>query len=109
VIAPRLRRLPQRQLCGRTVAVAEGFHSRLLGLAGLEATEAGAGLLIPRCAGIHTFGMRFELDVFFLDRRGRPLARRLRVPARRLLWHPGAAAVLELPAAGGEIPTAGES
>lgn len=102
VIAPRLRRLPQRRLCGRRVAVADDFHSRLLGLAGLDAADVGAGLLIPGCASIHTFGMRFELDVVFLDRRERPLARRLRVPPRRLLWHRGAAAVLELPAAGGE-------
>jgi uncharacterized membrane protein (UPF0127 family) len=46
--------------------------------------------------------MRFELDLVFLDREGHPLAVRRRVPPRRLAWHRGAAAVLELPASRGE-------
>lgn len=87
--------------------VAESFRSRLLGLAWRERSRAGAGLLIPRCAGIHTFGMRFELDVYFLDGAGRVLSLRRRVPPRRFLWCRGAAAVLEVPAAeGGETAAA---
>jgi hypothetical protein len=106
VTAPRLRRLPRRSVCGCTVPVALGFRSRLLGLAGLEPGEAGPGLLLPRCAGVHTFGMRFDLDLVFLDRHGLPLAIRTRVPPRRLVWHRGAAAVLEIPSAqGGEFAT----
>jgi uncharacterized protein len=104
VTAPRLRELPRRRVCGRTVPVAGDFSSRLLGLAGLSREEAGAGLLIPRCASVHTFGMRFALDLLFLDRHERPLACRLQVPPRRLLWHRGAVAVLEIPAGqGGEL------
>ena len=84
--------------------VARGFRSRLLGLAGLELSEARPGLLIPRCASVHTFGMRFELDLIFLDADDRPLAVRLAVPPRRLVWERGAAAVLEVPAGqGGEF------
>jgi uncharacterized membrane protein (UPF0127 family) len=106
VTSPRLRRLPCRRVCGRTVRVATDFHSRLLGLAGLDAEEAGPGLLIPRCASVHTFGMRFDLDVLFLDRCDLPLARHLGVPSRRLLWHRGAVSVLEILALGGESPAA---
>lgn len=84
--------------------VASGFRSRLLGLAGLDPEEAGPGLLIPRCASVHTFGMRFELDVIFLDRHDRPLGYRRCVPPARLLWHRGAAAVFEVPAGRGESP-----
>jgi len=85
--------------------VAGTFRSRLLGLAWRPRSQAGPGLLIPRCASVHTFGMRFELDVFFLDRAGRVIAVRRRVPPRRVLWRPGAAAVLEIPAGeGGESP-----
>jgi uncharacterized membrane protein (UPF0127 family) len=48
--------------------------------------------------------MRFRLDVVFLDRSGRPLARRRGVPPMRVLWHRGAATVLEIPAGeGGEF------
>jgi hypothetical protein len=48
--------------------------------------------------------MRFDLDLVFLDEDGRPLARFTRVPPNRLVWHRGAAAVLEIPSRqGGEF------
>jgi len=84
--------------------VATGFRSRLRGLAWRHRSQAGPGLLIPRCSSVHTFGMRFELDVYFLDRGGRVLSVRRRVPPRRFLCCRGASAVLELPAGeGGEL------
>lgn len=84
-------------ILGRRVAIAKGPRARLLGLARLDRDEAGAGLLIPRCSSVHTFGMRFALDLVFLDRNGRPLALRRAVPPRRLAFDRRAAAVLELP------------
>jgi hypothetical protein len=96
-LAPRLGALPRATVLGCEVPVADGRRARLLGLARLDRGQAGAGLLIPRCASVHTFGMRFPLLLVFLDRGGRPLAWR-RVPPRRLAAHRGAAAVLELPA-----------
>jgi uncharacterized membrane protein (UPF0127 family) len=95
----RLQGLPRRLVLAREVAVATGPRARLLGLARLDRGEAGTGLLIPHCASVHTFGMRFSLDMFFLDRHGAPLAAHRGVPPRKLLWRRGAAAVLELPAA----------
>jgi uncharacterized protein len=84
--------------------LAEDFRTRLRGLAWRWRSQAGPGLLIPRCSSVHTFGMRFELDVYFLDRDGRVLSARRRLPPRRVVWHCGAAAVLEIPAGeGGEI------
>lgn len=91
--------LPRQRLLGREVPVARGFRARLLGLSRLDLEEAGAGLLLPRCAAVHTFGMRFALDLYFLDREGRALAARRGVPPRRFVSQRGAAAVLELPAA----------
>ena len=41
--------------------------TRLAGLAGLRAIGPRAALLIPRCAWIHTWGMRFDLDVAILQ------------------------------------------
>ena len=84
--------------------VADSFRSRLLGLSRRGRSQARPGLLIPRCSSVHTFGMRFELDVYFLDSSGQVLSARRRVPPRRLLWCRGAAAVLEIPAGeGGEF------
>ena len=103
----RLASLPRRHVFGRNVPVATGFRARLLGLAGLRRERAGAGLLLPGCASVHTFGMRFDLDLVFLDEGGRPLATVLGVPPRRLASYRGAAAVLELPSQqGGEFAAA---
>jgi uncharacterized membrane protein (UPF0127 family) len=100
----RLRLLPRYSVLGLEVALATGFRSRLLGLAGLKREQVGAGLLLPRCAGVHTFGMRFELDLAFLDADLRLLTSFHRVPPRRFVWHRGADAVLEIPSPqGGEF------
>jgi uncharacterized protein len=95
--ATRLKELPTVEVGGHRVPVAIGFRVRLLGLVGLDLEEAGVGILIPRCASVHTFGMRFALDLVFLDREMRPLAVRRAVPPRRVLSHRAAAMVLELP------------
>lgn len=96
-IARRLRRLPRYRVLCREVPVALRLRARLLGLAWLPRERAGAGLLIPRCSSVHTFGMRFPLDLVFLDGAGRPLSWRLDVPPRRVVSHRGAHAVLEVP------------
>jgi uncharacterized protein len=96
-IPDRFRRSPRTLALGREVPVAASARTRLLGLAGLTRAGAGPGLLIPRCAAVHTFGMRFALDLYFLDREGEPLALAPGVPGRRFVRHRGAAAVLEIP------------
>ncbi len=101
---PRLLRLPVTTVFGHEVRVAGGPRARLLGLAHLDREEAGPGLLIPRCSSVHTFGMRFALDLYFLDERGEVVSVRRAIPPRRLAFCRQAAAVLELPAhEGGEI------
>ncbi len=104
VRSTRLSRLPRRRIGADLVPVAVGFRARLLGLAGLSREQAGGGLLIPHCSSVHTFGMRFALDLVFLDDQGRPLSIHRGVPPRRIVWSHGATAVLELPAGeGGEL------
>jgi uncharacterized protein len=96
MLAARLDSLPRRAVGGLEVPIAVGFRARLLGLAHLDPADAGPGLLIPHCAAVHTFGMRFALDIRFLDEGDEPLARLL-VPPRRFVAHRGAAGVLEVP------------
>jgi uncharacterized membrane protein (UPF0127 family) len=93
----RFRGLPTIRTLGVDVLVAATFRSRLLGLALLDRSRAPAGLLIPRCSSVHTFGMRFPIDVLFLDREGAVIAAEPGVAPRRLIRRRGAAAVLELP------------
>jgi uncharacterized membrane protein (UPF0127 family) len=94
----RLDRLPRRvREDGLVVHEASTLRSRLLGLAFMRAPPPEHALLIPRCGSVHTFGMRFRLDITFLDERGRPLRTERDVPLRRVLVEPGARAVLETP------------
>jgi hypothetical protein len=98
-MAPRrLRDLPSTTVFGHEVPVATGPRTRLVGLSCLDREQAGPGLLIPRCSSVHTFGMRFALDLVFIDCEGRPCSVRLGVQPRRLAWDRRASAVLELPA-----------
>jgi uncharacterized membrane protein (UPF0127 family) len=94
----RFRGLPRRELLGFTVPVAMSRRSRLLGLALLARERAGEGLLLPRCRSVHTFGMRFPLDLIFLDAGGRVIELRRSMPPGRVARNPDADAVLELPA-----------
>jgi len=93
----RFRRLPTAEVASRRVPVAVTLPSRLLGLALLRSGRAGEGLLIPGCHSVHTFGMRFALDVVFLDRHRAPLAVRTAVSPNRIVADRRAVSVLELP------------
>jgi hypothetical protein len=94
----RLRKLPLADVASRRVPVAVNLPSRLLGLALLRPERAGAGLLIPRCRSVHTFGMRFPIDLVFLDRSMRPISIRPAVGPGRIVRDRRARAVVELPA-----------
>jgi hypothetical protein len=59
--------------------------------------EAPEPLLIPRCRSVHTFGMRFALDLFWLDEWGRVLRVDRAVGPRRIRSCRAAVAVLEVP------------
>jgi uncharacterized membrane protein (UPF0127 family) len=96
-LAPRLSGLPRTDVAGRRVPVASTRRARLLGLALLGREAAGPGLLLPRCRSVHTFGMRFELDLVFLDHDLAPVSTRRAVPSRRIAVERRARAVLELP------------
>jgi len=93
----RFGNLEHAEALGVRAHVASGLRVRLLGLAFLPRSRAPAGLLIPRCHSVHTFGMRFPIDLVFLDGEGGELHRVNRVGPRRLVSQRGAAAVLELP------------
>ena len=81
---------------GLTVHVAAGPFARLRGLAGLEDLPGDHGLLLPRTRSVHTFGMRFPVDVVFLDRCGWPIGVRRTVGPRRIVFCRTAAAVIEM-------------
>lgn len=81
------------------VAVADGFWLRVRGLLGRVPLEGGEGLLIRPCRAVHTIGLRYPIDVAFLDDGGTVVATYAALkPNRRTPWHRDAAWALELPA-----------
>src|SRR3954464_7020388 len=79
------------------IRVARSPWSRLVGLAFRPAAPDTA-LLLPRCRSVHTFGMRFALDLVWLDARGRVIAVEEGVPPWRVRGRGDAAAVVEVAA-----------
>ena len=81
----RLAALPGRDLPGGLrVAEAHTRAARLKGLAKLDAMPQTAALHIPKCWSVHTFTMRFPLDLIWLARDGSVVRVDENVPPRRL-------------------------
>ena len=53
---------------GERICFAGNAWSRAIGLLAHSSLDPGSGLLIDPSSGIHTFGMRFAIDVVALDR-----------------------------------------
>ncbi len=95
----RVMNTTRNAVLGGRIRIADDFRSRTLGLLGSTPPLPGEGLLLIPCRGIHMIGLRFPLDVVFLDARGvvRAAFHDLQ-PGLRLRWNRHAASTLELPA-----------
>jgi uncharacterized protein len=78
--------------------VARGYRERLIGLAWSRSPRVAA-LLLPRCRSVHTFGMRFPLDLYWLDGSGDIVRVDLGVRPWRIAHCRAARSVIEVPAA----------
>jgi uncharacterized membrane protein (UPF0127 family) len=78
------------------VRVADRFVTRALGLLVGEPLDAAEGLLIAPCSSIHTLGMRYPIDVVFVDREARVVRVCADVRFGRMRFAPRARGVLEL-------------
>jgi hypothetical protein len=65
--------LTRDTVLGDHIRTADNALARAVGLLGQLGLDSGGGLLIDPSSGIHTFGMRFAIDVVALDRRLRVL------------------------------------
>ncbi len=88
------------------VTVASRHLERAVGLLGRNHLEAGEALWITPCHGVHTWFMRFTIDVLAMDANGVVVdVVSSMKPWRMRLPKPGATSVLELPA--GTLVSAG--
>src|SRR6187549_1550335 len=68
----------------RTLLTAFDSKSRRTGLLGRDSLPEGSALIIAPSQAIHTFSMRFAIDVAFVSRDGRVIKVRQAVPPRRI-------------------------
>mgnify|MGYP001611195039 FL=1 len=75
-----------RQAVAERATIAQTWPTRLVGLLGCNALPEGEALVFPSCSSIHTWGMRFAIDVIFVDRRWRVVSLRPGVRPWRVVW-----------------------
>lgn len=81
------------------VKMADNFFTRSIGLLSKKSLSEGEGLIIKPCCSIHTFFMRFAIDVIFVNKKNEVIALYENVsPWRVLPIHPTSYYVIELPA-----------
>ena len=81
------------------VAIAESLLARTRGLLGTRTLPRSEALLLRPCRQVHSFFMRYELDLVFVDRSGRVLLTRRNFRTNRISpLVMRASAVLELAA-----------
>jgi uncharacterized protein len=84
--------------CGIRVSTAASARERMRGLLGHQRLAADEALLLVPCRSVHTFGMRFPIDVLFIDRRLHIVGIHRCVPPARMLFSLCATRTLEMSA-----------
>ena len=80
------------------VKVADNIFTRMKGLLGRKELPQGEALWIKPCFSVHTFFMKFSIDVIFLDRKNLVIATIKDLKPHRLTrLYPHSFSVLELP------------
>lgn len=92
-----VRNLTRDTLIGDAIESAETSAERRTGLLKHDKLEEGAGLWIVPCEAVHTFFMKFAIDLIYLDRKRRVRGVRRAVAPWRLSICLPAHSVLELP------------
>lgn len=92
-----VRNLTRGTVIGEAIQSAETSAERRTGLLKHDKLEEGTGLWIVPCEAVHTFFMKFAIDLIYLDRKHRVRGIRKAVVPWRLSICLPAHSVLELP------------
>lgn len=79
------------------VHACSGVGERAVGLLASRRLEPGTAWLLAPCRQVHTFGMRFPIDVLFCDARWQVLELLDQLEPWRIAGHAAARATWELP------------
>jgi uncharacterized membrane protein (UPF0127 family) len=90
--------LTKKTWLATTIRKADNFFTRLVGLLRRQSLGPEEALWLIPSKGVHTIGMKFPIDIIFLDRNNKVIATVCDMPPRRLSrLHFAARSVLELP------------
>ena len=93
-----MRNHTRNTVLGDAVELADTSETRRVGLLKHTRLEPGSGLWIVPCESVHTFFMKFPIDLVYLDKQRKVRKVRHAVPAWRLSACLTAHSILELPA-----------
>ncbi|MBZ5620595.1 MAG: DUF192 domain-containing protein [Acidobacteriia bacterium] len=93
-----VRNQTRNTVLAETADLADTSAKRRTGLLKHERLDPGEGLWIVPCESVHTFFMRFPIDLVYLDKHRKVRKVRHRVPPWRLSACLFAHSILELPA-----------
>jgi uncharacterized membrane protein (UPF0127 family) len=93
-----LRNARAGQIVAATLIPAFDRSTRNKGLLGRQSLERGSAMILAPCSSVHTFFMKFPIDIIFVARDGRVVKICERRRPWRLALGLGAFAVVELPA-----------
>jgi uncharacterized membrane protein (UPF0127 family) len=88
----------RRRVLGGNIRMADTLAARLRGFLFRRQPAAGEGLFLAPCKGVHMYGMRFPLDILFIDQAGLVVAAHPGLaPGQRTPVYRSAMYALELP------------
>ncbi len=93
-----MRNQTRNTVLGDAVDVADSSSTRRTGLLKHKRLDPGQGLWIVPCESVHTFFMKFPIDLVYIDKEKKVRKVRHAVPAWRLSMCLSARSILELPA-----------
>lgn len=92
-----IKNITQNTIVASKVCLADSFIIRLKGLLGTDKLESGAAFIIRPCNSIHTFGMRYTIDVVFLNKQNKIIKITKAMVANRFSLCLNSSYVVELP------------
>lgn len=93
-----VRNLTRGTVLGDAIDIADTSSKRTTGLLKHNKLKSGEGLWIVPCEGVHTFFMKFALDLVYIDKKNVVRKTVANVPPWRLSMCLPAHSIIELPA-----------
>lgn len=93
-----IRNTRQNIIIAERTQIAATFWRRLKGLLGTRVLPDGEALIITPCSSVHTFGMKYAIDVVFAGKDGCILKTVHMMEPGRMAACAGSSYVVELPA-----------